>query len=144
MSAAEILRRLRLFLLALTCLLLMGTLLELWLVNHTDDAVQWVPFVLAGAGILVALIVLARPRPATVRLLRWCMLLLIVGSMFGIFEHVSNNISFEREIQPNATVNRLIWRGFSGPNPLLAPGTLAIAAVLALAATYKYTEGTRE
>ena len=144
MTQAEVLRRLRLFLLALTALLFVGTLLELWLVNHTEDVVQWVPFVLAGGGLLLTFIVILRPQPAIIRLLRWWTLLLIAGSVFGVYEHVSNNISFEREINPNASQNRLLWRGLSGPNPLLAPGTLAIAALLALAATYKYTEGTRE
>ena len=144
MTHAEVLRRLRLFLLGLTSLLFVGTLLELWLVNHTEDVVQWVPFVLAGVGLLLTLVVITRPQPAIIRLLQWWTLLLIVGSVFGVFEHVANNVSFEREINPNATLNRLIWRGLSGPNPLLAPGTLAIAALLAMAATYKYTEGTRE
>jgi len=144
MTQAEVLRRLRLFLLALTALLFVGTLLELWLVNHTEDVVQWVPFVLAGGGLLLTLIVISRPQAKIIRLLRWWTLLLILGSVFGVFEHVTNNISFEREINPSVTRNRLIWRGLSGPNPLLAPGTLAIAALLALAATYKYTENTRE
>ena len=138
MSTAEVLRRLRLFLLVLSSLLFVGTLLELYLVNHKEDAIQWLAFVFAGLGLLVTLAALARRGPKTVLLLRWTMLLVIVGSLFGIYEHVSNNIAFEREIQPNATLSRLLWRGVSGANPLLAPGTLAIAALLSLAATYKY------
>lgn len=139
MSAAEILRRLRLFLLGLASLLFAGTLLELWLVNHTEDAIQWLAFGLAGIGLLLTLIVLARRGPTTVLLLRWSMLLVIVGSLFGIYEHVSNNIAFEREIQPGASLNQLLWRGVSGANPLLAPGTLAVAGLLSLAGTYKYS-----
>jgi hypothetical protein len=67
------------------------------------------------------------------------MLVVIVGSLFGIYEHVSNNIAFEREIQPNSTSSHLIWKGLSGANPLLAPGTLTVAALLSLAATYKHS-----
>ena len=70
MSTAEVLRRLRLFLLVLASMLFAGTLLELYLVNHYEDAIQWIAFVLAGLGLLVSLIVLARRGPATVRLLR--------------------------------------------------------------------------
>lgn len=139
MSTAEVLRRLRFFLLALSSLLFAGTLLELWLVNHSEDAIQLVAFILAGIGLLVTLFVLARRRRMTVVLLRWCMLLVIAGSLFGIYQHVSNNIAFEREIQPNSTLSRLIWRGLSGANPLLAPGTLAVAGLLSLAGTYKYS-----
>lgn len=138
MSTAEVLRRLRLFLLVLSALLFAGTLLELYLVNHVEDKIQWLAFVFAGLGLLVTLAVLARRGSTTVSLLRWIMLLVIAGSLFGIYEHVSNNIAFEREIQPNATLRRLLWKGVAGANPLLAPGTLAIAAMLSLAGTYKY------
>jgi hypothetical protein len=138
MSTAEVLRRLRLFLLVLSTLLFAGTILELYLVNHKHDAIQWLAFIFAGVGLLVTLGVLVRLGPTTVALLRWSMLLVIVGSVFGVYEHVSNNIAFEREIQPNATLSRLMWRGVAGANPLLAPGTLAIAALLSLAGTYKY------
>ena len=138
MSTAEVLRRLRLSLLVLSSLLFAGTLLELSLVNHTESAIQWSAFVLAGIGLLVTLSVLAKRGPVTVSLLRWCMFLVIVGSLFGIYQHVSNNIAFEREIQSNATWSHLMWKGLSGANPLLAPGTLAVAGLLSLAGTYKY------
>lgn len=139
MSTAEVLQRLRLFLLALSSLLFAGTLLELTLVNHTEDAIQWLAFVVAGIGLLVTLAVIVRRGRVTVSLLRWSMLVVILGSLFGIYEHVSNNVAFEREIQPNSTLSHLIWKGMSGANPLLAPGTLAIGALLSLAATYKHS-----
>lgn len=139
MSTAEVLHRLRLFLLALSSLLFAGTLLELTLVNHTEDAIQWLAFVVAGIGLLVTLAVIVRRGRVTVSLLRWSMLVVILGSLFGIYEHVSNNVAFEREIQPNSTLSHLIWKGMSGANPLLAPGTLAIGALLSLAATYKHS-----
>jgi hypothetical protein len=139
MSAAEVLRRLRFFLLVLSSLLFAGTLLELSLVNHTENAIQWLAFVVAGIGLLVTLAVQVRRMQVTISLLRWSMLLVIVGSLFGIYEHVSNNLAFEREIQPNSTWTHLIWKGLSGANPLLAPGTLGVAALLALAATYKHS-----
>ena len=117
MSTAEILRRLRLFLLVFSAMLFAGTIVELFLVNHHQDAIQWLAFAFAGLGLLVTLAVLARRGPMTVTLLRWSMLLVICGSLFGVYEHVSNNIAFEREIQPNATMNRLMWKGVAGANP---------------------------
>ena len=138
MSTAEVLRRLRLFLLALASMLFARTLVELYLVNHTEDAIQWIAFVLAGLGLMVTLIVLARRGPGTVRLLRWCMILVIAGSVFGVYQHVSNNIAFEQEILPGASWRHLFWRGLSGANPFLAPGTLAIAGLLSVSATYKF------
>ena len=137
-TAAEILRRLRRFLLLLSLFLFGGALIELWLVGHTKEFVQWIAFALAGAGALTVLFVLFRLRAATVRLLRVGMLLVVLGSLFGMYEHFSGNVAFAREIQPNSTTAHLLWRGLQGANPLLAPGVLAVAATLALSATYRY------
>jgi hypothetical protein len=138
MTAAEILSRLRRFLLLLSLFLFGGALIELWLVGHTKELVQWIAFALAGAGAFTLLLVLFRLSPATVRILRVCMLLVVLGSMFGMYEHFSGNVAFAREIQPDSTTSRLFWRGLQGGNPLLAPGVLGVAAILALSATYRY------
>jgi hypothetical protein len=139
MSPAEVLLRLRRFLLVLSVLLFCGALVELWLVNHTEDLIQWLPFVLSIAGSLAALMVLFRPGRSSVQVLRVCMVLVALGSLFGIYEHVEGNIGFAREIQPNSPTFQLVMSGLRGANPLLAPGTLAVAAVLALSATYRDT-----
>jgi hypothetical protein len=136
MSPADTLRRLRLFLLGLSILLFGGTVVELLLVNHKEDFVQLIPFVLCALGAIANLVVLVRPRRVTVLGLRLCMLLVMCGSLFGIYEHFSNNVAFQREIKPNAPMSEALLTAVAGANPLLAPGTLAVAAVLALAATY--------
>ncbi|HKZ78946.1 MAG TPA: hypothetical protein VJ124_11640 [Pyrinomonadaceae bacterium] len=41
----------------------------------------------------------------------------------------------------STTEIQLVRKGLGGANPLLAPGTLAVAGLLALAATYKYLVG---
>ncbi len=143
MSPAEVLARLRRFLLALSVLLLGGSLVELFLVEHTEDAVQLVPFVLCGLGALASLAALFKPRRATLRALRVSMLLVVCGSLFGVYQHVSHNYEFQKEVNPNATGGELIRGALGGANPLLAPGILAVAAVLALAATYRH-EGKSE
>ena len=62
------------FLLLLSIVLFGGALVELWLVEHTQDVIQWLAFVLAGAGALAALLVLLRPGRASVRVMRVCMI----------------------------------------------------------------------
>lgn len=138
MTAAEVLTRLRKFLLLLALFLFIGALVELYLVSHTKELVQWIAFVLAGAGALVSMWGLVGITPANVRVLRLCMLVVALGSLFGIYQHISGNVAFAREIQPNAAASQLFWRGLQGGNPLLAPGVLAVAALLALSATYRY------
>ena len=137
MSPAEVLSRLRRFLLVFSALLLGGSLVELFLVEHTEDAVQLIPFALCGLGALSALAALFKPGRATLSALRVCMLLVVAGSLFGVYEHVSNNLAFRMEVNPNAATGELMRGALGGANPLLAPGILAAAAALALAATYK-------
>ena len=137
LNAAEVLRRLRRFLLLLAIMLFAGAVVELWLVGHTASWLQWIPFVLSALGTVVALIVLFNPTPATVRWLRLCMVVVVLGTLLGVYEHISGNVTLEREVNPSAATSRLLWRGVTGGNPLLAPGVLAIAAVLAVSATYK-------
>lgn len=136
MSAEAILERLRRFLLGLAAFMSVGTIVELVLTEHWGDAIQILPFALAGFSFVIILAVLIRPQVGTLRLLRWVMSVALAGSLFGIYEHIENNFAFAREIQPNATTMTLLWDGFAGANPLLAPGILAFTAILALAATY--------
>ncbi|HEX8129561.1 MAG TPA: hypothetical protein VF527_10705 [Pyrinomonadaceae bacterium] len=139
MSPADVLSRLRRFLLAFSIALLAGALLELWLIGHTEDPVQFVPFVLCGLGMLAVVAALARPRRATLMVLRVCMALVVLGSLVGIYLHVESNLALQREISPNATAGATLFGALGGANPLLAPGILAVAAMLALAATYHHT-----
>jgi hypothetical protein len=138
MSPAETLARLRRFLLAFSILLLGGSLVELFLVEHMEDAVQLVPFVLCGLGALAALAALFRPRRATLLALRVSMAVVFCGSLFGVYQHVSHNFAFQKEVNPNATSGETVRAALGGANPLLAPGILAVAAALALAAAYRH------
>ncbi|HEV2801361.1 MAG TPA: hypothetical protein VGW12_12730 [Pyrinomonadaceae bacterium] len=138
MNPADVLSRLRRFLLAFSVVLLGGALLELWLIGHMEDPLQFVPFVLCGVGALVALVALLRPRRATLLVLRAAMVLVILGTLVGIYLHVEGNLGLQREISPNASTSETLFATLGGANPLLAPGVLAVAAILALAATYQH------
>jgi hypothetical protein len=138
MSSAEILSRLRRFLLIFSLLLFGGAAVELWLVDHTQDPLQLIAFVLCGLGSVAALVALLRPRGATVWGLRVCMGLVACGSLLGSYLHVEGNLAFQREINPNEPSAEMVLSALGGANPLLAPGILAVAAVLALAVTYHH------
>lgn len=138
MTVADVLRNLRQFLLLLSVLLFAGSLVELWLVGHTDGWIQWIPFVLSTTGLLLAMLVMFRTTAATVGVLRVCMVVVVLGTIFGVYEHIAGNIAFAREVDPSASTSVLLRKGVQGGNPLLAPGILAISALLALGATYRY------
>jgi hypothetical protein len=131
-------QRLRFFLLAIAGCICAGTIVELLLAEHTETAVQLVPFALCGMGLLAVVAALVRPRRGTLIALRVVMPLLIFGSLFGVYEHIEHNLAFELEIRPNAAASDVWLDALKGASPLLAPGVLALAASLALAATYEH------
>lgn len=136
MFDAVVLSRLRRFLLIVAGLLFVGTVGELWLINHMEDPVQLLPFVLCGLGTVAVVAVLLRPRRATMLALRVVMSLAVIGSLIGVYLHIESNLAFIREINPNAPTGEVIMGALGGANPLLAPAILALAATLAVAATY--------
>lgn len=136
MSDAQVLLRLRQFLLVVSALLFVGTLVELWLINHMEDPVQLIPFALCGLGLVAVFVAMLRPRRAALLGLRACMGLVVLGSFLGGYLHLESNLGFHRELHPNASTGDLLMGALGGANPLLAPGILALTAALAIAATY--------
>lgn len=135
MPAELLLQRLRRFLLGLAIFICMGTIVELWLSDHDQQTLQYIPFVLSTLGLLVSGVVLFRPNRNTIRALRMVMPLVALGSLAGIGLHLRGNFAFEMDIRPNATASEVLMDALKGAAPLLAPGIMALAAALALAAT---------
>jgi len=55
----------RRFLLVIAGLLLTGMILEMWFINHTQEAIQWVPFILCGVGLVAVGAARLRPQRPT-------------------------------------------------------------------------------
>ncbi|MCB9136910.1 MAG: hypothetical protein H6642_01025 [Caldilineaceae bacterium] len=136
--ASALVERFRRFLLIVSALLCVGTPVELWLADHYESPPQMIPFALCLIGLIVILWVVWKPTGAAVKTLRWVSLLLLVGSLFGGYEHLEGNIEFAREIQPNAQLADIFFEALKGADPLLAPGILGLTAILAFAATYHH------
>ena len=138
MDSDLIVARLRRFLLLVAGLICLGTPVELWLADHLESPAQLIPFALCAAGALAVGAALWRPSRAALLALRGVMALLILGSLFGIYEHLEGNLAFAQEIRPNAAAAVVWLDALRGAAPLLAPGILALAGMLALAATYAH------
>ena len=136
MSADILVNRYRTFLLLAAGCSCVFTVVELWFEEHTGSTSQLIPFVLCGLGAAAIAAALFRPRRITIKLLRVVMGVMLFGTLFGLYEHLEHNWEFAREIRPNATFSVLLDDTLYGANPLLAPGILALAAILAIAATY--------
>jgi hypothetical protein len=131
-------RRLRAMQLAIAAAGFAGVIAELVLHEHWAEPWQVVPFFLCGAGIAAIAAFAARPGGATARVLRVVMLSAAVGAVAGIVQHLQGNMAFEREIFPESPVSELLGDALRGVAPLLAPGGIALGALLAAAATHRH------
>src|SRR5262245_38656756 len=101
-------RRLRRFLLLLADFVLLATVAELVLEDHTKETLQLVPFVLCALGLIVVTAALVRPGRLTLRALRGAMAVVAIGGVFGTGIHLLENLDFIREIRPNADTAEVI------------------------------------
>src|SRR3954464_4251135 len=122
MSAEIVAARLRHFLLILAAVLCLGTLGELSLLNHLKEPVQVVPFVLSGLALIALFLVYRWPQRKTIWALRGIMVLMVLGGLLGIYEHLAGNREMALEIHQQASAGRLFWYTLSGADPALAPG----------------------
>jgi hypothetical protein len=136
MNERRALGRLRVALHLLAMALFAGTIVELLSVKHYDGTMQKVPFALCVLGLLTLVALWWRPGPGVILATRALMIVTALGSLLGIYEHVKGNYDFAREVQPKAGVWEVLQAAFHGRDPLLAPGTLALGAFLAIAVTY--------
>lgn len=114
-----------------------GTAAELALIGHRETLVQWLPFVLCAIGAVAAGVGALQPRSVTLWAVRAVAALVLLGSGFGIWEHLEHNHAFASEIQPNAGTFELLTLAVTGASPLLAPGALAVGGSLLALASWR-------
>lgn len=138
MNPESTLARLRQFLLIISAGVFVMTVTELFFLAHWTETIQLLPFALSGLGLVTLALAYFQPGRTTFKLLRWSMLVIAICSLIGFYEHMSNNLAFQMEIQPNATTWQYIQAMLEGANPVLAPGILTLGAAIGLTATYQH------
>lgn len=131
-------QQLRSFLMGVAAFIFIGNIAELYLLDHYEQPQQWIPIILSLSGFIVTLTAWQSPSPKILSALRWLMAITALASLYGMYLHFSGNYSFAREINPTFTAMEAVWPAIKGSNPLLAPGILFLAAILALAGTHKH------
>jgi hypothetical protein len=129
---------LRLILLAVLGFGIVGMIVELLLLGHTEETQQWIPLLTLGLGLVAAIALAARPSPATVKTFRVVMVLFVVAAVAGLYFHYSGNAEFELEMYPSMRGMELFRESMTGATPSLAPGMLAQLGLLGLAITWKH------
>lgn len=138
MAQNTVVQQLRSFLMGVVAVIFIVTILELILLDHTEETLQWIPFIVCGIGLLAVCGAWIAPSQVAMHILRWVMIGVVVTSFVGVYLHFTGNLAFTREINPSFTFSESIWPAMKGSYPLLAPGILFLAGILGLAATYRH------
>ena len=129
---------LRRALLSILLLGLIGTGVELLLLEHTEDFWQLAPLIL----IALTLVVLGwhglRRGAASIRVLQGLMVLCVASGFVGTVQHYQGNVEFELEMYPSLSGTALFRQAMSGATPALAPGTMLLIGLVGLAYTYRH------
>jgi hypothetical protein len=128
----------RAVLLAALLLGLVGTEVELLLLEHTEDAWQWVPIALIGLSLLVFGWYGVSRSPASLQTLRALMVLFVVSGLVGVWLHYRGNVEFELEMYPDLSGWKLFRDSMMGATPALAPGTMIQAGLIGLAWLFRH------
>ena len=129
----------RRILLAILLLGVVGITAELLLLAHTEDANQWIPIVLAGLTVVLSGMVALRPTPASLRLFRLVMVLMILSGALGMYLHLSANMEFQLEMDSTLKGFALLKKSIVAKSPpALAPGAMAQLGLIGLAYTFKH------
>jgi hypothetical protein len=132
------LARLRKWLLAVLAVALAGTLLELLLLAHYEDAWQFVPLGLIIAALGAIAWHTIRPSAAIVRGIQVVMTLFVVAGVTGVVLHLRGAAEFQREIDPSMATRELFGKALRAQSPpALAPGVMSQIGLIGLIAVYR-------
>lgn len=132
---------LRTLLLAILLFGMTGTATELILIDHHEDAWQWIPIVVLGAGVLASGAMLAAgsraPRGLTGGF-RAIMVLLVLSGGLGSVLHFQANREFKLEMDPSLSGFALFSSVIRAKTPpSLAPGTMVLLGLVGLASAFR-------
>lgn len=111
---------------------MIGILVELLLLEHFEDTLQFIPLVLLGIGPIALVWQVRSPRRTALRTFRAIMVLYLVSGALGIFLHYRGNVEFELERRPEARRWQLFREAMMGATPALAPGAMVQLGLLGL------------
>jgi hypothetical protein len=135
MATLAALRRL---LLGILVIGLIGTAVELLLLKHDEELVQFVPLVSIGAGLAAIGWHLFAASRASLLAVQVIMGLFLVAGLAGVFFHFRANLQYQREFDATLHGRALVWQALRAKAPpALAPGVMLQLGLIGLAYTYR-------
>ena len=138
-AGADLVELLRLWILGVLVLGLVGTVVELLLLEHYEEPLQFVPLVLIAAAVGVLVWHAMRRDAASLNALHIVMALFVLASFIGFAAHFGGSAEFQLEQNPEISTWELVEKVIHAKAPpLLAPGMMMQLGLLGLA--YAYTD----
>jgi hypothetical protein len=138
-GAGSVVERLRLWVLGVLVLGLAGTVTELILLEHYEQALQYVPLVLIALGVVVLVWNYAQADTASLRALQIVMGVFVLSGFVGMWAHFNGSMEYQLELNPDMSTWELLEKILHAKAPpLLAPGMMMQMGLLGLA--YAFTD----
>lgn len=118
---------------------MIGILIELLLVEHFEDAWQFVPLCLLGLGLVILAWHARAPSRSSRRALEVLMIAFMLAGFLGVYFHYRGNAEFELEENPNIPRWELFREAMMGGTPALAPGVMIQIGLIGL--LYAFVSG---
>jgi hypothetical protein len=133
------LARMRRWLLGVLVFELIGTFVELLLLQHFEDTLQWVPLVLIVLTLFLIAWHVRRPQAANVLALQAAMGALALAGVIGVGAHLQGAAEFQMEMDPSQPRWTVFKKALQAQAPpALAPGVLLQMGLLGLVYAYRH------
>lgn len=138
-SQQNALPRLRRVLLVVLFVGILGTGTDLFLLEHYEDQLQFIPLILLGLGLVVLAWHVVHRGRASVRALQAVMFLFVIAGLVGLVLHYRGSMEFQLEVNPDLSGLELFLKAIrSKAPPALGPGAMIYLGLLGLAYAYRY------
>ena len=110
--------------------MMIGTLLELYLLNHYEDTLQLIPVFCIAIALINSIFIYFKRSKVTFNIFKVVLFLTSLSGLYGVFLHLQANYEFEQEIKPTANFWELFLESISGAFPVLAPLSMVVLALI--------------
>ncbi len=110
--------------------MMVGTLFELYLLEHYEDSLQLIPIIGIGLALLMMPVLYFKRTITLSKLFTFILIGISLSGMYGVFLHLKGNFEFEQEMKPTAGDWDLFTESLSGAFPALAPLSLVVLSLL--------------
>ena len=110
--------------------MMIGTLLELYLLDHYEDAFQLIPVLCIAFSFINLIILFFKRSKIIIKLFKLVLVLTSFSGVYGVFLHLQSNFEFEQDMKPTATNWELFSESLSGALPTLAPMSMLVLAFI--------------